>query len=166
MSQPVPDQDERSKMRKFQNGNMDESIKGRLPRANAQNAPAFQQRIVPVQPPPEPEPRRARLKFMPAFWTVASVLSLTVNLVLIIIVLLLYQMLSRIQVTADDQVTKLLGGLYTNFVKMDEANIRTNIHVEKEIPVQFSLNVRGPTNVTFSQDVTIGGPLVTVPTGG
>src|SRR5512141_367281 len=49
---------------------------------------------------------------------------------------------------------------------MDEANIRTNIHVEKEIPVQFSLNVSGPTNVTLSQAVTIHGALVTVETGG
>ncbi|HMB22628.1 MAG TPA: hypothetical protein VKP08_07370, partial [Anaerolineales bacterium] len=45
-------------------------------------------------------------------------------------------------------------------------NIRTTIHVEKEIPVQFSLNVSGPTNVTLSQAVTIRGALVTVETGG
>jgi hypothetical protein len=38
--------------------------------------------------------------------------------------------------------------------------------VEKEIPVQFSLNVSGPTNVTLSQPVTINGALVTVQTGG
>ena len=68
--------------------------------------------------------------------------------------------------TANDQVSGLLGGLYDNFVKMDQANIRTSIHVEKEIPVQFSLNVSGPTNVTLSQPVTINGALVTVQTGG
>jgi len=94
------------------------------------------------------------------------VISLTVNIVLIIILLMAFQMLGAIQNTADDQVSGLLGGLYTNFVKMDQANIRTNIHVEKEIPVQFSLNVSGPTNVTLSQDVTINGALVTVATGG
>jgi hypothetical protein len=49
---------------------------------------------------------------------------------------------------------------------MDQANITTNIHVEKEIPVQFTLNVSGPTNVMLSQDVTIDGALVTVQTGG
>ena len=38
--------------------------------------------------------------------------------------------------------------------------------MEKEIPVQFSLNVSGPTNVTLSQQVTIDGALVTVQTGG
>jgi hypothetical protein len=75
-------------------------------------------------------------------------------------------MLGAIQNTADDQVSGLLGGLYDNFVKMDQANIQTTIHVEKEIPVQFSLNVSGPTNVTLSQPVTIEGASVTVQTGG
>ena len=165
MSQPASDQNEPSKMKKLLNGNMDETIKMRLPRANG---PTSKQRVVPISDPPtrEPEPKRSRFKFMPAFWTIASVISLTVNIVLIIILLIMFQMLGAIQLTADDQISGLLGGLYTNFVKMDQANIRTNIHVEKEIPVQFSLNVSGPTNVTLSQDVTINGALVTVATGG
>jgi hypothetical protein len=49
---------------------------------------------------------------------------------------------------------------------MDQANIQTTIHVAKEIPVQFDLNVSGPTNVRLSQPVTINGALVTVSTGG
>lgn len=172
MPYPASDQNEPSKMKKLLNGNIDENIRARLPRANTNgsNRPTFQQRVVPIAPPPapapEPEPRRAGLQFMPAFWTIASVISLAVNIVLIVIVLILFQMLGRIQLTADDQISKLLGGLYTNFVKMDQANIRTNIHVEKEIPVQFSLNVSGPTNVTLTQPVTINGALVTVQTGG
>jgi len=166
MSQPASNQNEPSKMKKLLNGNMDETIKMRLPRANGPNGPTSQQRAVPVSPSPERESRPARYKFLPAFWTIASVISLGVNLVLIVILLIVLQMLGAIQLTADDQVSGLLGGLYGNFVKMDEANIRTNIHVEKEIPVQFTLNVSGPTNVTLSQDVTINGALVTVGTGG
>ena len=166
MSQPASNQDEPSKMKKLLNGNMDETIKMRLPRANGPNGPTSQQRAVPVSPSPERESRPSRYKFLPAFWTIASVISLGVNLVLIVILLIVLQMLGTIQLTADDQVSGLLGGLYGNFVKMDEANIRTNIHVEKEIPVQFTLNVSGPTNVTLSQDVTINGALVTVGTGG
>ena len=166
MSQPASNQDEPSKMKKLLNGNMDETIKMRLPRANGPNGPTSQQRVVPVSPSPERESRPSRYKFLPAFWTIASVISLGVNLVLIVILLIVLQMLGTIQLTADDQVSGLLGGLYGNFVKMDEANIRTNIHVEKEIPVQFTLNVSGPTNVTLSQDVTINGALVTVGTGG
>jgi len=67
---------------------------------------------------------------------------------------------------AQDQATGLLGGLYQNFVKMDAASIKTSIHVEKEIPVQFNLNVSGPSDVTLSRDVVITGALVTVNTGG
>ena len=166
MSLPASDQNDHSKMKKILNGNMDENIKTRLPRANGPNGPTSGQRVVPVSAPPEPEPKRWRYKFMPAFWTIASVISLTVNVILIIILLITFQMLGAILTTTDDKITGLLGGLYTNFVKMDQASIRTNIHVEKEIPVQFSLNVSGPTNVTLSQDVTINGALVTVATGG
>ena len=166
MSEPASDQNEPGKMKKIMDGDVDESIKTRLPRANGPASTTSIERVVPISSPPEPEPKRRRYKFMPAFWTIASVISLTVNIVLIIILLMAFQMLGAIQNTADDQVSGLLGGLYTNFVKMDQANIRTNIHVEKEIPVQFSLNVSGPTNVTLSQDVTINGALVTVATGG
>lgn len=166
MSQPASDQNEPSKLKKILNGNMDESVKTRLPRANGPNGTTSRQRLVLIPSPPEPEPKRSRYKFLPAFWTIASLVSLTVNIVLMIILLIIFQMLGAIQNTADDQVSGLLGGLYTNFVKMDQANIRTNIHVEKEIPVQFSLNVSGPTNVTLSQDVTINGALVSVATGG
>jgi len=166
MSLPASDQNDHSKMKKILNGNMDENIKTRLPRANGPNGPTSGQRVVPVSAPPGPEPKRWRYKFMPAFWTIASVISLTVNVILIIILLITFQMLGAILTTTDDKITGLLGGLYTNFVKMDQASIRTNIHVEKEIPVQFSLNVSGPTNVTLSQDVTINGALVTVATGG
>ena len=166
MSRPASDQNQPSKMRKILNGKMDDTIKTRLPRAAGPNGTTSGQRLVPISSPPPPESKQPRYKFLPAFWTIASVISLTVNIVLIIILLMVFQMLGAIQNTADDQVSGLLGGLYTNFMKMDQANIRTNIHVEKEIPVQFSLNVAGPTNVTLSQDVTINGALVTVATGG
>jgi hypothetical protein len=151
-------------------GDVDDSIRSRLPHGNGstvERAPAS----MPAQPVPPgaylaPAPRGPRFKFLPAFWTIASLMSITVNIILIVILLILFQMLGAIRNTTNDQVSGLLGGLYTNFVKMDQANIRTTIHVEKEIPVQFSLNVNGPTNVTLSQAVTIRGALVTVETGG
>jgi len=169
MSQPASNQKEPSKMSKLLNGGVDESIKSRLPRGSKLQAPPPKPAPVPVSSAPtEPEakPQRYSYKFLPAFWTIASVVSLTVNLVLLIVLLVLFQMRNPIQGTAGNQITRLLGGLYTNFVKMDQANIKTNIHVEKEIPVNFTLNVSGPTNVTLSQDVTIDGALVTVATGG
>ncbi len=168
MTTPDSNQNEPSRMRKIMSSNEDDSIRSRLPHGNGS---AAQQTPVPAQPissapSPEPTPRTRRLKFLPAFWTIASLISIMVNIVLIVILLVLFQMLGAIRNTADDQVSGLLGGLYTNFVKMDQANIRTTIHVEKEIPVQFSLNVSGPTNVTLSQAVTIRDALVTVETGG
>lgn len=169
MPTPASNQNEPSKMKKLISGDMDESIRAKLPLRNGSNPPR-----TPASPPPhprlamapEPARREPRFKFLPAFWTIASLMSITVNIILIVILLILFQMLGAIQNTADDQASGLLGGLYTNFVKMDQAHIRTNIHVEKEIPVQFSLNVSGPTNVTLSQPVTISGALVTVQTGG
>jgi hypothetical protein len=101
-------------------------------------------------------------KFLPAFWTIASIMSVTVNVVLLIIVAILLQNLKTVGQTATGIPDQLLGGLYNNFVKMDAASIQTNIHVEKNIPVQFTLNVSGSTNVTLSQDVRIDGALVTL----
>ncbi|HLO33977.1 MAG TPA: hypothetical protein VK249_32835 [Anaerolineales bacterium] len=175
MSTPASNQNEPSKMKRIMSADLDESIRARLPHGNGspvQNPPTFTDtEPPPAAPSPEPEPKRKRwrFKFLPAFWTVASVISITVNLVLIIALLIMLQMFGAvkgIQLYATDRMTGVLGGLYTNFVKMDQASIKTNIHVEKEIPVQFSLNVSGPTDVTLSRPVTINGALVTVETGG
>ncbi|MEO5887263.1 MAG: hypothetical protein ABIQ77_06345 [Anaerolineales bacterium] len=170
MSQPASNQSESSKLNQLLNGGVDDSIKARLPRRNPPSIAVAgpEPEVVPnsFAAEPEPKPRRRRYQFLPAFWTIASVMSFTVNIVLLIALLIALQLLGAIQLVAGDQISGLLGGLYTNFVKMDQANITTNIHVEKEIPVQFTLNVSGPTNVTLSQDVTITGALVTVQTGG
>jgi hypothetical protein len=171
MATPASNPNEPSKMKKILNSNVDESIKARLPHSNGTrpSTPARVQPAAVTDSPPQPAEdtaTRPRLKLMPAFWTVASLMSITVNIVMLAVMLILLQMLGVIQVTADDQISGLLGGLYTNFVKMDQAHIRTNIHVEKEIPVAFTLNVSGPTNVTLSQPVSIHDALVTVQTGG
>jgi hypothetical protein len=168
MTTPASDPNEPSKMKRLVSGNTDNSARSRLPQGNGSNA----QRRTASTPPiydsasPEPRPRTRRFQFLPAFWTIASLISMAVNVVLLIILLLVLQLLGGIQGTANDKISGLLGGLYTNFVKMDQASIQTSIHVEKDIPVNFTLNVSGPTNVTLSQSVTIEGALVTVATGG
>jgi hypothetical protein len=168
MTTPASDQSEPSKMRKLISGNVDDSIRSRLPQGNGSSVKRVpvSSESVPDSAYSEPRPRARRFQFLPAFWTIASLMSITVNIILIVILLLVFQMLGVIQVTANDKISGLLGGLYTNFVKMDQASIQTSIHVEKEIPVNFNLNVSGPTNVTLSQPVTINGALVTVQTGG
>lgn len=159
MPTPDSDQPEPSKMKKLISGNTDDSVIPKMPRANGTYPNA-----VPVSV--APTPREPRFKFLPAFWTIASVLSLIVNIVLIVILLILFQMLGAIQSTADDQVSGLLGGLYNNFVLMDQAHIRTKIDVEKQIPVNFDLTVNGSTDVVLRERVTISGVRVTVSTGG
>src|SRR5690349_5303408 len=156
MTTPVSDQNEPSKMKKLISGN-DDSIRSRLPQRDGspvRRAPVSAQSSS-VSAAPQPAPRSRRFQFLPAFWTIASLMSMAVNIVLIVILLIVFQMLGIIQVTANDKISGLLGGLYTNFVKMDQASIQTSIHVEKDIPVNFTLNVSGPTNVTLSQAVTI-----------
>ncbi len=81
-------------------------------------------------------------KIGPAFWTVAGALSLTINVILIVLLLLLGRQLFDIKGLISQQ---LIGGLYYNFVRMDRAHIRTNvqvsdtIRVEDTIPVVFDL---------------------------
>lgn len=165
MTTPDSNQNEPSKMKKLISGNSDDAIRGRLPRSNGSSVHRAPVATDPVDDSDIPA-RPRRLQLLPAFWTIASLMSITVNIILIVILLIVFQMLGTIQLTAGDQISGLLGGLYSNFVKMDQASIQTTIHVEKDIPVNFNLNVSGPTNVTLSQSVTIDGALVTVATGG
>lgn len=183
MSQPEPQSNEPSKMKKLlAGGGEDESLLSRLPRGTVEAHP----KTIIGKPAPAPKAAKPKVeaeskpvtttrgdhskwKFLPAFWTIASVISMLVNIGVVIALIVIIQLLGGTRAAlafAQSQANGLLGGLYHNFVKMDAASIRTTIHVEKDIPVQFSLNVSGSTNVTLSQDVSISGALVTVNTGG
>lgn len=190
MSQPDAKPSEPSKMKKLLSGGDEEesplaklqrSVGGRQAIAPPEKKGEPAPKTVVPQPPvpasipktsskpkagPSAKPAWGEFKFLPAFWTIASTMSFAVNIVLLIVLAIVLQNLRTIGVTATALPDHLLGGLYTNFVKMDEAHIRTNIPVRKEIPVNFSLNVSGPTSVKLSEDVTITGASVTVFTGG
>jgi hypothetical protein len=185
MSQPESKQSEPSKMKKLLNGGTEESPMaklqrsvgtGTLPKMEAAANAASPKQVENLDPVPVVSKTKgkaggsrftsAEWKFLPAFWTIASVMSFTVNIVLLIIVAILLQNMSTVGVTVTGISDQLLGGLYENFVKMDQAHIKTTIPVSKEIPVQFNLSVSGPTSVTLTDDVTITGALVTVNTGG
>jgi hypothetical protein len=166
MSEPVSDQNETSKMKKIMDGDRDESIKTRLPRANGPNSTTSIQRVVPISSHPEPEPKRRRYKFMAAFWTIASVLSLTVNIILIIILLITFQMFGAILTTSDNKISALLDGLYTNFVKMDQATIATNIPVDATVPLNIVVPVQTTTRITLAESVVIPNAHVRINTGG
>ncbi|HEY58224.1 MAG TPA: hypothetical protein G4O04_06780 [Anaerolineae bacterium] len=102
-------------------------------------------------------------KIGPAFWTVAGVISLTVNIVLLAVLIVLAQHLFTLKHIVQDQ---LLGGLSANFAAMDAAVIRTTVEVHDQIPVVFDLPVETETVVTLTQDVVIRGARVNLVTGG
>jgi hypothetical protein len=60
----------------------------------------------------------------------------------------------------------LIGGLYANFVKMDQASIKTNITVSDQIPINFNLPISQDTVVTLLQPTSINGARVSLNTGG
>ena len=167
MSTPASDQNEPSKMKKLISGNDENSIRSRLPRGNGSNVPRTptSAQPIPVSASSEPQPRQWRFKFLPAFWTIASLMSITVNIVLIIILLIVFQMLGVIQSTANDKVSGLLGGLYVNFVKMDQATIASTIPVDAVIPLNISVPVQTTTQITLAQSATIPNAHVRINTG-
>jgi hypothetical protein len=112
---------------------------------------------VPVQ---TQKPRRA---FLPAFWTIASVLSITVNLILLIALILVGRELFVLKNIVGGN---LLGGLYENFIFMDQAHIQTNITVADTIPINFDLPISQDTIVVLTQDTQINGATVYMDTGG
>jgi hypothetical protein len=110
---------------------------------------------VPAQP-----ARTSRLQgcFLPAFWTFTGVISLIVNIILIAIIVVLLSQLFNIKRLVGEQ---LVGGLYSNFVKMDQASIATTItvsdtiHVNDTIPVVFDLPLKQNTGVVLTKDAYI-----------
>ena len=176
MTQPASNNKEPSKLNKLVSGKTDQpSVQSRLPRAaRAATSPSkvtpatsgFDGSALSASP---SKPKREYSRIGPIFWTIASVISLLVNIGTVVVLIVVVQLLGGTKATlafAQGQANGLLGGLYNNFVKMDAASIKTTIHVEKDIPVQFTLNVSGATDVTLSRDVVINGALVTVNTGG
>ncbi len=122
-----------------------------------------------IQTPPKAAPpsKGLNIKFGPPFWTIASVISLTVNVILVIVLVSLLFNIPRFNVgNAMNLGDSFLGGLYTNFEKMDRAHITTNVQVDTTIPVKFDLQLNQSTNVILSQAVTIDNAVVTVKTGG
>ena len=107
------------------------------------------------QTPPVTGSRLKSLKFGPAFWTVTGLLSLIVNGILIAVLLIALRMIGMLQLTNNDTTANLLGGLYTNFEKMDQASIVTNIPVDTQIPLSLNVPVQKTTEIVFAQDVVI-----------
>jgi hypothetical protein len=91
-------------------------------------------------------------KIGPAFWTITSIVSLLVNVILIVLLLSLGQQLFSLKALVEDQ---LIGGLYQNFVMMDQAHIRTTIPVTTEVPAKFDLPLNTATTVKLTADTPL-----------
>ena len=97
-------------------------------------------------------------KILPAFWTLAAIFSLVVNVVLIVALLLIGRQVFALKGLLEDQ---LVGGLYKSFVQMDQANIKTTItvkdtiHVVDQMPVVFDLPLQQNTEVRLVEDTQI-----------
>jgi hypothetical protein len=148
-----------------------------LPRKTNSVSPSTEEVTAPPNPQQSPKKETPKgygratghYRFGPPFWTIASILSLSINLILIIALLVVWVNLQSVGISLSNALgmgNGLLGGLYTNFEKMDRAHITTNIPVKTDIPVKFDLQLNQQTNVVLSQDVTINNALVTVKTGG
>lgn len=102
-------------------------------------------------------------KLLPAFWTVASVLSFIINIILIVTLIILGQELFELKRLIGNNV---LGGLYDNFVLMDQANIKSTIQVQDTIPVNFTLPISQDTVVTLTQPTYINNVMINLSSGG
>ncbi len=119
-----------------------------------------------MEPSPTPKTTRRWLwqgRIQPAFWTVGSGLSLLLNVILLVVIAVLVQQLFTIKKLLNDQ---LIGGLYTNFVRMDQAVIQTVVQVDDTIPVQFTLPLNQRTDVVLTEDAFVENVAVTLNTGG
>lgn len=101
-------------------------------------------------------------RFLPIFWTVASILSMLANGILLVVVIALMRSTNTVNVAAAGP--RMLEGLYTNFDRMDQAHIRTTIPVQSNIPLNLTVPVQTTTNITLARDASIPGAHVKINT--
>ncbi|MGD8406102.1 MAG: hypothetical protein PVJ21_20770 [Anaerolineales bacterium] len=112
-------------------------------------------------------PRREKL--LRALWTTASVFSMGLNIVLIIILVMGFWAYRDIKVPEGVDISmlnNLLSGLHTNFEKLDRATIQTVIPVDAQIPLDITVPVQRTTQITLSETVSIPNARVVINTGG
>ncbi|HVM71195.1 MAG TPA: hypothetical protein VMT91_05515 [Anaerolineales bacterium] len=104
-----------------------------------------------------------------AYWDIATTFSLIINIILVCLVVIMALQIRNLKATVGSLNTlanNVLGGLYGNFVKMDQASISTVIPIDTQIPLSFNLPVTQNTTVVLTNDVTIPKAHVVINTGG
>ena len=156
-----------NRMRKIVYDSEEDSPIARLPRATSQppvsQPPASPPPVSAQAEPPQSTPKTDSPKktwafgsFGPPFLTVTGCLSLIVNAVLIAVLLTVLPLLGSLQFNPMAIGSDLLGGLYTNFEKMETAHIVTSVPVNLyDVPVDFVLDYSTDTEVILTADTTI-----------
>ena len=176
MTQPASSNKEPSKLNKLLNGKEDQqSVQSRLPRAAGASTPSPKTPVAVVSPvsssaasPAKSQPTQGYSRIGPIFWTIASVISLLVNIGTVVVLIVVVQLLGGTKATlafAQGQANGLLGGLYNNFVKMDAASIKTTIAVDANIPLNIIVPVQTTTQITIAEAAVIPNAHVRINTG-
>ena len=104
-----------------------------------------------------------------AYWDVAAAFSLVVNAILIGVLLVMAGQIRNLKTTMNSMngmVGGVLGGLYSNFVQMDNAHITSTIPIQTQIQVSFNLPIQQNTIVTLTDSVAVTGAWVVINSGG
>jgi hypothetical protein len=178
MSMP-DDKSKRSATDRFRNimsadqGGEDTSASRRYPKNTGSpslNLPAPRRQDANAAPPSSPAPLTPKPSvyradgngFLPAFWTIASIISLLFNVVMLAVVVGLLRQVGNIDAASIG--SGVLGGLYTNFERMDQAHIKTTIPIETTIPLNLNIPVQTTTGISLARDVSIPGAHVKIST--
>ena len=86
-----------------------------------------------------------------------------VNIILIVTLIILAQELFELKRMVGGHV---LGGLYDNFVLMDQAHIKSQIKVQDTIPINFTLPISQDTVVVLTQPTYIKNVMIALNSGG
>ncbi len=97
-----------------------------------------------------------------AYWDVTTTFSLIVNAILVGLLIVMSVQIRNLKTT----VNAMLGGLYSNFAKMDLASINTTISVNTQIPLNFNLPLSQNTTAVLTSNVSIPNAHVVISTGG
>lgn len=102
-------------------------------------------------------------KYLPAFWTVACIFSLMVNIILVALLV----GFGRNFFALKAQIAKgLINGTYDNLVLMDKAHIvdsvpvQTEVSLKDDLPVVFNLPINQNTQMLLAQETRIAGAYI------
>jgi len=133
-----------------------------LPRLGAAPEGQGVARAAPAESPPAAAPP-SRGGVLPAFWTIACLVSLVANAFLL---LKLFGLTVSVR-TAEGagSNSELLTGLYTSMDAMDKAHLKTSIPIRADLPLSSTIPVQATTKITLAQDAVIDGAHVKIETG-